>query len=207
LTAWRYSDVKDVATLPTLLGGYSPGTVQELMSDLLEFSIPDPVERSRAVRARLDLSGSPSNLSGGDGVLSSRLYVDRVREASVALIGVRNTLTFVLRQRDEQLLASAPVAVDSFSSSTGIRERSLSLAWLYRLAPLTTLNVSLMHRKSEATEVVGLEEKQDTQTVALGFRLSPKANASLGVRRLRSDGLTTALVRENALVGSFTQRF
>jgi uncharacterized protein (PEP-CTERM system associated) len=207
LTAWRYSDNKDVAMLPTLLGGYTPGTIQELMSDLLEASIPDPLERGRAVRARMDLSGTASSLSGADGVLTSRLYVDRAREASVALLGVRNTLTFMLRQRDEGLLAFSPIAVDSFSASADIRERSVSLTWLYRLAPLTTLNVSLSHRKTEATDVVGLHERQDLQTIALSFRLAPLTTASLGARRLHSDGLTTGIVRESALVGSITQRF
>ena len=206
LTAWRYFDGKDVAMLPALLGGYSSGTIQELMSDLLESSIPDPIQRSRAVRARLDQSGSAASLSGTDGVLTSRLYIDRVREASVALLGIRNTVTLLLRQRDEKLLANAPVAVDSFSDTSDIRERSASLTWLYRLTPLTTLNVSLEHRKSESMSVAELAQSQDTQTLALSFRLAPKASASLGVRRLRADGLTSQ-VRENALVGSFMQEF
>lgn len=207
LTAWRYSDNKDVAMLPTLLGGYSPGSIQELMSDLLEASIPDPLERSRAVRARMDISGVASTFSGAEGVLTSRLYIDRVREASVALLGVRNTLTFLLRQRDEELLAFAPAATDSFSDSANIRERSASLAWLYRLAPLTTLSISLVHRKSEAMDVAGLREKQDAQTIALGFRLAPNATASLGARRARSDGSMNGLVRENAAVASYMQQF
>jgi uncharacterized protein (PEP-CTERM system associated) len=207
LTAWRYSDNRDVATFPALLGGYTPGTIQELMSDLLEASIPDPVERGRAVRTRMDLAGSTASLSGVDGVLTSRLFLDRVREASVALLGVRNTLTFLMRQRDEALLAGAPVANDSFSESADIRERSASLAWLYRLAPLTTLNASLVYRKARALDIDGPQATQNTLTIALGFRLAPKADASLAVRRLRSDGSAIGLVRENALIGSFTQRF
>ena len=208
LTAWRYSDVKDVAILPTLLAGYNPGSISELMSDLLEASIPDPSERGREVRSRMDQIGAVANLPGGGGVQTSRFYLDRFQQASVALLGQRNTLTLLLSQRVQQLLSFAPDAVDSFSQfDTDIRERGASLAWLHRLTPVTNLNVSMARLKSEGLTTANLESNQTTATAAVTIRLTAKASASVGARRTKVDSTVSGSIRENALVGSLTQRF
>ncbi len=209
LTAWRYTDTKDVTILPTLLAGYNPGAIHELMSNLLESSIPDPVERNRAVRARMALVGGTADLTSGGGVQTSRFYLDHEREASVALIGVRNTLTLALLQRDQQLVPFSPTAVDSFSivGSDDIRERGATLGWSYRVTPLTTLNMSVVRLKSEAMDIADMFSTQKTGTVALNFRLAPKAIASVGARSTKFNSSVTGGVRENAVVGSLTQSF
>lgn len=206
-TAWRYTDTKDVDILPTLLAGYNPGAVHELMSDLLEASIPDPEERKRAVRARMETIGATADLPGGGGVQTSRFYLDHVREGSAALLGIRNTFTLVLRQRDQQLLPFSPTAVDNFTDAAEIRERITTLAWMYRLTALTTLNVSVSRLKSIGLDVEDLQSTQNTETAVLTFRLAPKAVASLGVRRTRFNNTRTGSVDEDAVVGSLTQRF
>lgn len=208
-TAWRYTDNKDVAILPTLLAGYNPGAVHELMSDLLEASIPNPVERNRAVRARMDHIGAAADLPSGGGVQTSRFYLQHERTASVALIRVRSTITLSAVQRDQQLVPLSPTAVDGFSlaGSDELRERGATLAWAYRLTPLTTLNVAVIRLRAAALDFPDRYSTQRTETAALNFRLDPKAIASLGLRRTHFVSSVTGAIRENAIAGSLTRLF
>jgi uncharacterized protein (PEP-CTERM system associated) len=206
-TAWRYTDTKDVTVLPIQLGGYSQSTVQTLMSDLLEASIPDSFERNRAVRSRMDLLGAAADLPNVGGVQTSRSYVERNRIGSVAWLGARNMLTLSQHQRDQELLPFSPIAVDSFLGSTAIRERGTSLAWLYRLSPLKTLNVAVTRMRTEGLDVGAQSSTQNVQAVTLNIRLGPRAVASLGLRRARFVNSVAGRIEENALAGSLTQRF
>jgi uncharacterized protein (PEP-CTERM system associated) len=211
MTAWRYSDVKDVQILPTLLAGYDPGAIGTLMSDLLESSIPDPLERSRTVRARLESAGTMADLPGGGGAQVSRFYIDHVQEASAAILLPRNTVTLLLRQEDQKLISFAPGVVDVFTGTgeSELRQRGGSLVWVHRLTPITNFSAAASRLKSSGVSDSGLEATQDTLTATVSVRLSPKANASVGLRTTKLDSTDPkfGLIRENALVGSLTQRF
>lgn len=208
-TAWRYTDSKDASVLPTLLAGYDPGSVNTLMSDLLEASIADPEERKRAVRARMELIGAGSDLLGTGGVQTSRIYLERERSGSVAWLGVRSVFTLALTQRDQELMPFSPLASDSFDEAGGspIRERGTSLTWLYRLTPLMTLNVALLRLRTEGLDAGTPFSTQNTQATELNIRLAPKAVASIALRRSRFEHSVTGSVDENAVTGSLTQRF
>ncbi|MBU1235261.1 MAG: TIGR03016 family PEP-CTERM system-associated outer membrane protein [Gammaproteobacteria bacterium] len=204
--AWRYSDSKDAEILPTLLAGYDPGSTQQLMSDLLEASIPDPNERSRVVRARMEQSAT-AGIPRLGGVQTTRLYLNRARELSVARVEQRNTLSIALSQRDQELLPFSPDAIDDFADSSELRERTLALVWLHRLTRQVNLHVSAVHLNISGTSESGLMLKQNSLTAALTFRLSRKAVASLGVRRSNVNSTVTGHARENALAVSLSQGF
>lgn len=205
--AWRYTDTRDVAVLPIQLAGYNPSTVQTLMADLLDASVPDSFERNRAVRTRMDLLGAAADMPSIGGVQTSRSYLERDRIGSVAWMGVRNMVTLSLHQLDQELLAFSPTANDSFLNSTKIRERGTSFAWLYRVTPLTTLNLALVRLKTDGLDAGAQNSNQNAQSASLNFRLGPKAVASLGVRRSRFVNTTTGTIEEDAVAGSLTQRF
>jgi uncharacterized protein (PEP-CTERM system associated) len=207
LTNWRYSDIKDVAVLPTLLSASSRGAIAELMSDLLAASIPDPAARAEAVRARLDRNGAILNQAGEGDLQTSRLFISRTREASVAMIAPRDTVTFSLAQRDQQAIGNAPGVIDSFALSNNIREQSASLAWIHRLTPLSTLNLATVRLRSEGLSDINLRSNQWAQTASLTFRLSPRTFVSLGARTIRFDSTINGAFRENAVAISLTQRF
>lgn len=206
-TAWRYVDTKDAYILPTLLAGYNPSSIQTLMSDLLEGSIPDREERRQAVRARMDTIGAASELPSGGGVQTSRFYVEREMVGSFAWLGIRSMVSVLLSQRDQELLPFSPTAVDNFQDSSRIRERGTTLAWLYRLTPLTTLNIAAVRLRTEGLDAGAPTATQNTQTASLNVRLAPKAVASVGLRRSRFEHSVTGSIDENALVASLTQRF
>ena len=143
LTAWRYSDQKDIGVFPNQIAGGQQSSAFGLMSDLLASSIPDPLAREQAVRTRMEQIGvhAGSNLLSG-GFVTSQIFVSRIREGSALLLGSTNTVTLTLGQSDRQSIGlGTDTAVDSASSSTNIRQRHLSAAWSHRLSPLSTITL------------------------------------------------------------------
>lgn len=207
LVAWQYSGTRDVAAFQGLLTAHTSGAIQDLMDDLLQSAIPDPLERSQAVRQRLDLAGTAANLSGVDGLTTSSLFLDRANEGSVALIGRRDTLTLLLRQSKHSLLAFVPTSNDAFADSQDIQEKSVAFSWLHRMTPLTTLETSVIGRKAEAMDVSGLDSTQRLFSLTLAFRLAPKLNASLGYRHSRLNSSAEGNVRENIAAATLVKSF
>lgn len=204
---WRYTDVKDAALLPTLLSASSQGAIAELMSDLLASSIPDPVARAAAVRGRLDQNSTVSNQAAAGGIQTSRILVDHVQQASVAMIGARNTVTVTFLQRDQEAIGSAAGVVDSFSLSNSIRQRGGDLSWVHRLTPLTTLNAGYGRLQTTGLSTAGLDSNQKTQTVSLAYRIDPKAVVSFGLRATQFASTVNGNFHENAVVATIAKSF
>lgn len=208
-TAWSYSDVREALVLPSMLVGYNPGSIYQLMSELLVATVADPVERARAVRARMNELGSIADLAGGGAVQTSRIFVDRLRQASAALIGSRNTVALVCSQRDQNLLPFSPTAQDDFLFlGSDVRQRVINLTWLHQLAPLAALNVGVARFRTDGLAVPDAWSEQMTTTATVRLRLSQSALGSIGVRRTRSTATTVSgVVHESALLGTLTKRF
>ena len=208
MTAWKYSDIKDFTVLPLALAGFNPGSIYELMSNLLEASIADPLERSRAVRARLDELAASAPVAGGGGLQTSRFYIDRVQEASAALLGKRNTVTLVFSQRTDQLPAFAPPAVDNFSQyDSDIRQRNATLTWLHYLTPRTTTNIAVIRTVTDGLNTGAARSKQSIAAGTVTVRVTQKTSAAIGVRETRGDNTLMGSFHEHALMGSLVQRF
>lgn len=209
-TAWRYLDFQDVAVLPSGLAGFNRGSVYDLMSDLLTASIADPIERDEAARARTDQTGRIGGAFDTSGVLGSRIFMDRSRQVSLALLGMRSVMTILLQQRDQELLDGVQPTgvVDDFSLSPKIRDSGALLSWVHQTTPSTTLNISALYSKRKGLSVPDLEAIQRSGTVSLTFQLSPKASASVAARVTNFSTLENiGSIHERALVGSLIQRF
>ncbi|MBI4997766.1 MAG: TIGR03016 family PEP-CTERM system-associated outer membrane protein [Rhodocyclales bacterium] len=208
-TAWRYSDVRDVTILPMLPPNAYSGTIHDMMADLLAGSYPDPVARAQAVRDRVAQVGAIDGMAGGGGASTSRLFVDRIREASFAYIGPRDYATVVFRRREERLLSTgATTLVDDFSLASEIRERGLSFSWGHRLTRTHELSLSSTRLYREGIDApADLSMNQTTHGVSLTSRLSPKAVASFAAHRTKSNSSLAGTVRENAVGATLVQRF
>jgi len=208
-TVWRYSDVKDAAVLPMGLTGFNRGSIYDLMSDLLRTSMSDPVTRNEAAAVRTNQIGPVGGVADASGVLTSRIFVDRTRQASAALSGTRSVFTLLLQQREQHLLGSnAPGVQDDFALSPDIRDRSALVSWVHRVTPVAELNVSAVFLKRQGSSATNLESTQRTGTVGLSFGLSQRARASIAMRATNFTGSGGAdVVNERALVGTLSQRF
>ncbi|MEC5216453.1 uncharacterized protein (PEP-CTERM system associated) [Actimicrobium sp. GrIS 1.19] len=207
LLNWRYSDIKDVTNLSSLLATSGESTIAVLMSDLLAASIPDPAARAEAVRARLEQSAvTTADLTSG-AVQTSRLFINRVRDASVVWLAPRDTVELILIQRDQEALDNSTSATDSFAQSNLIRERSATVSWTHRLTPSATLNFLTTRFRTDGLSVANLTKNQLTQALSITFMVAPKTLVSVGARGTRFDSSINGSFRENAVVATLSQRF
>ena len=207
LTAWRFTDTKSVTATPNQAGSTGQGNYYDLLNSQLSASIPDPVQRAQQVNTLLQQSGISPTAAITSGFLPSRVSIQRRQELSLVLNGVRNTVTYTLVQADTQSLSGAavPAGTDDFSQSSLIKTRGMSSNYSHRLTPVFSLNAL-----SSWTRVSGAANGQMSTQKLFNFnvsgRLSPKVNASVGLRHVVSDG-NAAAYRENAVLGTLTAQF
>lgn len=208
-TVWRYLDVKDAAVLPMGLSGFNRGSVYDLMSDLLSTSIADPVAREQAARQRAEQVGPIGGVVDAGGVSSSRIFIDRTRQASAVLLGTRSAFTLLFQDREQHLLAGqTAVVTDDFSLSPDIRDRSAMVSWVHRLTPMADFNVSLLHLKRTGLSADSVGSSQKSGTVGLNFGLSQTVRASVAVRATNFVGAAGGeTIQERAVVGTLIKRY
>jgi uncharacterized protein (PEP-CTERM system associated) len=127
-------------------------------------------------------------------------------DASVALIGVRNTLTLGGRRETQSALATAAGASDSFNDSSRIRTHSYSVAWNYQETRSTSLTAVTSRLKSVGLDPGAPSTNQALDTVFLSTRLGQSATASIGVRRVGFESTHQSDYRENAVFGAISFR-
>jgi uncharacterized protein (PEP-CTERM system associated) len=206
MTAWRFTSSNDVSILPAQLTALDPGSVYSSLSDLLQSSIPDPTERAQAVQARLAQTGIPPGYSVGSSFLTTRPFVNRNRELSVALIGVRNTVTFSYGNRNQRGVGLG------LSSALGnlnedVRRELVNAAWAHRLTPLSTLTVLASRVRSESLGLDRTQSTQYAQSVTWSRPISPKATLSAGLQHSDLDSVAGNSYKENTVFANLTYRF
>lgn len=208
LTAWKFVANKDVVVLPNTLTTISPGSVYELLYDVLSTAIPDPAARTEAVRRRLQESVTAENGNFSSAFLTLRPFVSQSREGSIALLGVRNTVTLTYSRKEQRDLSSSNVISSAIpQSNTDVLQRNWNVAWAYRLSPISTLTAVYSRLQSESLSPSPNESKQRAQSIVFTTRLSPRASASMALRRVHFNNTALNSYLENALVGTLLIRF
>ena len=207
LTAWKITSTRDVSALSSQLAASGPGSTAGLLSDLLVSAIPDPAARDAAVRQRLENSGVSGSSALSGGFATARPFVIRNDEASVALLGVNNTVTLTFSRRDQQGLGSIVGSPDSFSLSNEIRQKGLNLNWIHRLSAYSTLSLVATSLRSEGLSATNLDSNQRVLNLLFSTRLGVNTYATFGVRRIQFDNSLNTGYRENAVLGSISLRY
>lgn len=206
LSAWSYSESRDVAVFPSVLVGYNPGAISSLMSDMLAASIPDPSTRADTVRNQMNQLGSSSSFSGDAGSSASSLYVNHVREASVAMLGRRNTLTLTLQEIEQSMLPYSSSYSDLAALSSDLRQQNMGLTWLHLVTPTTNLVASLIRQINVGLTDPFPQSSQSTAGVSVNRKLGPLQSLSVGLHRTFYNSIYGA-IDDTSLAFLFTQGF
>lgn len=208
-TVWRYTDTQGV-TSSGLEASVAPlGTLRELIDSSVRLNNPglDEIAIAQLVNDKLKELNYPGDLVVFMPFLSSSAQLQRSRRLSVALAGVRSTLTVAylrnnIRRLDAPLGAAAPL-IDDFASNTTIEQKGWSVNLSHRLTPVTTANVGVTHRNS-----VGDVDSRRTQSLDLGVvsRLSQRTDASVNVTLARHSG-TFRSYNDTGLYAQIVHRF
>lgn len=202
-TAWKYTDSKDVSATPTQTGIASLA-ISDLLYGQYVSAVKNPVSRAQ-FNATLSNFGINPNAPFTFGFLTSTLSLQRRQDLSFALLGVRDTVTFVATRSLSTQLDTVSTALDDFNTSSLIRLRGFSISYVHRLTPDYSLGILASQQNTS-----GVSSLQDTTlrfiNVSVSGKVGKRTAASVGVRRVVSSSSTVPYV-ENAITCTLTVQF
>lgn len=203
--ALRLSSSRNVASGVQQLASRSLGTAFDLFFFQFESIEPDPVLREQLVNSFLLANGISPSAVVSAGFLTSGITIDRRNDVSLALRGVRDTLTLVASTTDSSRPDGVALVGDDFDVSNVIRQRGYSIGWARRLTPRSSFNLNLSLNRT-----TGRLGSQSTELRSLSAtwsnRISERGSMSLGARHSQFDS-TSNDYTENAIVGSLSITF
>ncbi len=204
-TEWRYSDTRDVSANPNQSGAGSAGTLYDLIFAQMASLEPDPIKRADLVNAFLLAYGLSPDSKAPTGFLTSAVTLQRAQNLSFAILGIRDTITFIATQTQTRRLDTLSTANDDLARGAGIQQRGFSVNYAHRLTPMSSFSVSAMQTESSGSAAAS---DASTRRLFLNFttKLGTQSTASLGARRVLSDG-GLAPYTESALTGSLNLQF
>jgi uncharacterized protein (PEP-CTERM system associated) len=206
MTAWRFTSSHDVNILPTQLTTLDPGTVYSSLFDLLQSAIRDPAERAQAVQTRLAQTGIPPGYGVGGSFLTTRPFVSRSREGSVALLGVLNTVTLSYSRRDQRSVGLGLTGAAGLSNED-VRREGVNAAWAHRLTPLSTVTLLASRLRSEGLSIDRTRSTQYVQSLTWSRPLSLQTTLSAGLQHVDFESSTNNNYKENVVFATLLHRF
>ena len=206
LTVWRFASGQDIVLLPNSLATNSSSSLSNLMFDLLVSAIPDPAMRKDEVSKRIEQTAIPPNPLLGGGFLTARPSVNRVHEASAAIVGAVNTLTFTFSKKNQRSLIAGNIDANR-RFFDDIEQRNFNIALSHKLTPITNIVFLAAQLRTYGLAADHPEAKQTVFSLFLNTPLGSKTSIALGTRRVKFSSSVVASYRENALVALLTLRF
>jgi uncharacterized protein (PEP-CTERM system associated) len=203
-TVWKYIDSKDVTTNPGQSATGTIGTLYDLFFAQFASIQPDPILRAQMVNAFLQANGLNPNAPSAGGFLASGITVQRRQDLSLALLGVRDTITIVAGRSSSSRIEGAPVVGDDLAFAPAVDQRNFTVSYARRLSPDASLNVLAGHQRTAGA--AGLQGNTlKTVNVSVSSRLGLKVSGTVGFRRSVFDGQSS--YTENAVIGSLSVQF
>jgi uncharacterized protein (PEP-CTERM system associated) len=180
--AWTIGFSRDVETLPQSFLTLPPtNNVAGLLDSALTTRIPDAAERSRVVSELIARQGLPSSLASETTLFSQQVSIVTARSASIAFIGVRNTVALsVFSSRNDPL----PDSIYSLiTPAQNVIQDGATFSASHQATPATSWNLTA---GSTRVRGIGTSEGSDsTQSFArlvMSVELSAKSSAYAGAR-------------------------
>jgi uncharacterized protein (PEP-CTERM system associated) len=203
-TAWAVSDSRDISTSSSQ-GNASFGSAYDLFFRQFASTEPDAAKRDVLVRNYLQTNNINPNTVVVGGFLASAATLQRGQQASVAVIGVRNTVTLQATSSRSERADRLSSVVDDLSTASEVRQRGVTLDWALRLTPLSSVSVAGSYQRSagdSSSQQTTLKAITATWSAPLGAR----STMSAGARHAVFDSTTTPYT-ESALFGAVRLSF
>ena len=185
-TVWHYSNTTTVTQSPTQQGAMAMGTEYDLLYAQFATIQPDPVARAQLVNAYLQANGIAPGAPVTAGYLASTLVMQRQQLLSLALLGVRDTVTFIGSQTGSSNLDALTTAVTDFSSASTITQQSLAMNFAHRLTPDYSLSV-LVSQLATTGSLASQASTLHSVNVSVSGKLGTYSSVALGVRQTDYD--------------------
>ena len=198
---------KDVSLQPRGVGNTSQGTNYDAFYSIIAASDPTltPDAINEQVTQLLLDRGIPADGAVVNGYLTDRPQVQELQQLTAALMGARNTVTFIATRSEQQGLSLLNGLTNNYALPGRILQRGYGIVWAHRLTGLSSLSLSLNQQRSSTYIATSPETTTSGAYLLFSTRLSPKTNINVGARRVISSGVTS--YTESALTGAIFHRF
>jgi uncharacterized protein (PEP-CTERM system associated) len=183
LTAWNASYSRDLSSAQQEFLRLPPGNTVALLDQIFLARIPDPVQRQAAVQQFLRVTGTPSFLANSLAFYTEQVLLQEQLQASMAVIGVRNSVTFTaFASRSTALTeAVAPLPADIFlGAGTRVKQHGFGASASHALTPFTSLGANANRTFAESEQVAALESRADHLGISLTHTVSPRTSTFAG---------------------------
>lgn len=184
-TAWQYSNSKETTQTPNLQGATGANSAYDLYYAQFAATEPDPVARAQLVNSYLQTYGMAPGSSVNAGFVSASLAIQRRQQLSFALLGKRDTITFIATQSDSTRLDTLTRSMDDFTTSPTVRQEGWSGNFAHRLTPdysfglLVSQITSRGNLSSQSTDLRNVN-------VSLTGKIGKKSTVTMGMRKVDS---------------------
>ncbi|MBI2278435.1 MAG: TIGR03016 family PEP-CTERM system-associated outer membrane protein [Dechloromonas sp.] len=207
----RFTDTRDVSLLPDQFSSAGMGTIYDQYFQLLANTEPfasmpsgtKEIAVANAVNLLLAQLQLNPNQQATSSFLTSRASIQRRQQLSLALTGVRNTVTLMVNRNESQSILAAAALNDDFSQNNVIKQQGFSVNVSHRLSDLSNLTLLASRQESMGTGTSTTKTTITMYQVNVSTKLGAKTTGSLSARRAEFDS-TTAPYTENALVGTLS---
>ena len=199
-TVWKFSDTQDASTAP--VRGTVSGSIYDLLFSQFAAAQPDPIARAQMVNAYLQANGLAGSTVATSGFLTSSLSLLRQQDLSLALLGVRDTITFIATRGQTSKLDALSPASGDLASTSQVQQRGFSASLGHRLTPDYSLAVLA---SGQASAGGSQSTRLRSLNVNLTGKVGSKSALTLGARRVVSSGTTP--YAESAVTGNLNVSF
>lgn len=175
--------VRQATTYASRLGVLQAGgDVATLVDAILQTRIQDPGLRQIAVQDLIAKRGLPNTLTGPVDLFSRTVQLQQGGNVTVALLGVRHTVTLrIFQTRTEDLRGPTEDSVIGLASDA--TQRGMTLGLTRRLTPETSADLTFTHTKTDGLGPnLGLRSSNSIVRLGATHSLSPRTTLSGAVR-------------------------
>ena len=206
--AWNILSTRTLETsAQTLIDLPATNNVAAALDSIFTTRFPDPVERARAVQDFITSRGLPTSTLQPIALRQRQLSVINLNVATVAWIGVRNTVSLSAFHSRRQDALDASV-IPSGGSLTNNTQVGASAAVTHQLTPSYSLIASAdWSRIAAPAEFGGNRTTQQTARLQVNMRTAPKTTLVVGARYRMLNSSTSVSGNEKAAFVGLDHRF
>jgi len=204
-TVWKYTDTLDIITEPVATRLGSIGNAYDLFFTQFASAEPDPIARAKLVSDYLQAYGISPMADVLSNYLVQAVSRERRQNLSFALLGIRDTVTFMLGRTETNRIDTVTSSIDSLKFAEVLTQQAYSVNYSHRLTPDYSLGLLLWREDTRASN----SERESTLTtfsVNLAAKLGRRTSASLSLYRNVYDAQVNPY-NETAASASLTVQF
>lgn len=204
-TVWTFSDSKDTSITPSQNNAGSLGNAYDLFYSQFAAIEPDPTARAQMVTNYLQTNGILPNTTVVNNFLTSAVSLQHRQDLSMALMGVHNTIVFLVTRTENSRLDTVSQSIDSLTSANMVTQQGFSINYTNRLTPRHSLGI-VLSRQNTSGDIPAQDNTLKSLNVNVSSKVGKNTSTTLGVRRVMSYNLTNPYA-ETALTGNLNVQF